>query len=128
MYYLYKEHAHPGSYYISKKAHKKNIKERDGFCEQCYKKMLEVREITGNPGGIYKNKKLWADYEIPYYNIQLGAQPETQEGINNLINAMGADIRSYIKKSVTTMTKTKADVDKEIATTGRSYLGFSISA
>ena len=127
MYFLFKEHAHAGSYYISKKPYKKNIKEREGFCEQCYNKMLEIREMKGKADSAYEGKKLWVDYEIPYYDIQLGYQEENQTGINNLINTMGADIRTYIKMSVTTMGKSQEQVEKEIAETGKSYLGFSVT-
>lgn len=127
MYFLYKEHAHAGSYYISKKAYKKNIREREGFCEQCYNKMLEIKEIKGKVGSTYEGKKLWADYEIPYYDIQLGHQEESQTGIDNLINKMGADIRTYIKFSVTTIGKTQEQVEEEIAETGKCYLDFSVA-
>lgn len=127
MYFLYKEHAHAGSYYISKKPYNKNIKEREGFCEQCYTKMLEIREMKGQEGGAYENKKLWSDYEIPYYDIQLGYVEETEDSLSKLQSLMVQNIQKYIQKTVQTFTITKDEVDAEIEKTGKFYLNFSIT-
>lgn len=127
MYFLYKEHAHAGSYYISKKPYSKNMKEREGFCEQCYKKMLEIREMKGQEGGAYENKKLWSDYEIPYYDMQLGYTEETEDSLSKLQSLMIQNIQKYIQKTVQTFTITKDEVDAEIEKTGKFYLNFSIT-
>lgn len=127
MYYLYKEHAHAGTYYISKQPYKKKLEEKEGFCQQCYDAMMEIRKIRGKPGSKYEGKLLWPNYFIPHYDKRLAYQQETQDGINSLRATMQSDIAGYIKRTISVTSITKEQVDAKIAETGKCYLSFSIS-
>ena len=118
MYFLYKEHKNPAKYYVSKKPYAKKLTEREGFCKQCYNCMLKIR----------KEKNEWRNYSIPFHDVLISSQPETDTGVNNIESAMRSNIQSFIKDfsiSVENIDKTK--LDKTLKDGGKYYITFSIS-